>query len=166
MPTHLPNRSNYYGIEIKGEAGSSGLTQEEKGKTKVLNVFRFEKATMLGEPHVMPVDQMPIGKRTTEEKEGRSAPGPRKKKGKSHEGECGVVAHRYAAHCRIQGRLRLVLGGTRSQAPLATTRVHAPQTHLTHTHETLVDANPPLGGARMPKRSSSTCAHSRCGFTK
>ena len=41
LPTQLPNRSNDYGIEIKGEAGSSGLTQEEKGKTKVLNVVRF-----------------------------------------------------------------------------------------------------------------------------
>ena len=87
LPTQLPNRSNDYGIEIKGEAGSSGLTQEEKGKTKVLNVVRFEKAVVIDEPHVMPVDQMPVGKRTTEEKEGRSAPGPRKKKGKSHEGE-------------------------------------------------------------------------------
>ena len=38
LPTKLPKRSNDYGIEIKGEAGSSGLTQEEKGKTKVLNV--------------------------------------------------------------------------------------------------------------------------------
>ena len=87
LPTQLPNRSNDYGIEIKGEAGSSGLTREEKGKTKVLNVVRFEKAIVMDEPHVMPVDQMPVGKRTTEEKEGRSAPGPRKKKGKSHEGE-------------------------------------------------------------------------------
>ena len=46
LPTQLPNKSNDYGIEIKGEAGSSGLTQEEKGKTKVLNVVCFEEATM------------------------------------------------------------------------------------------------------------------------
>ena len=35
----------------------------------------------------MPVDQMPIGKRTMAEKEGRSGAGPREKKGISHEGE-------------------------------------------------------------------------------
>ena len=52
-----------------------------------MNVFRFEKATMIDEPHVMHVDQMPIGKRTTEEKEGRRGAGPKKKRGKSHEGE-------------------------------------------------------------------------------
>ena len=38
LPTQFPNRSNDYGIEIKGEASSSGLTQDKKGKTKVLNV--------------------------------------------------------------------------------------------------------------------------------
>ena len=64
LPTQLPNRSNNYGIEIKGEARSSGLTEEEKGKTKVLNVVCFEKTIVLGEPLVMAVDQMPIGKRT------------------------------------------------------------------------------------------------------
>ena len=53
----------------------------------MLNVVHFEKAIVIDEPHVMPVDQMLVGKRTTEEKEGRSAPGPRKNKGKSHEGE-------------------------------------------------------------------------------
>ena len=30
---------------------------------------------------------MPVGKRSTEEKEGRNGAGPSKKKGKSHEGE-------------------------------------------------------------------------------
>ena len=87
LPIELPNRSNDYGIEIKGEPGPSGLTQEEKGKTKVLNVVRFEKANVIDEPHVMPVDQMPIGKRTIEEKEGRNGARPRRKKGKNHEGE-------------------------------------------------------------------------------
>ena len=56
LPTQLPNRSNDYNIETKGEVGYSGLTQEEKGKTKVLNVVCFEKATVLAEPLVMPVD--------------------------------------------------------------------------------------------------------------
>ena len=56
LSTQLPNRSNDYGIEIKGEASSSGLTQEEKGKIKVLNIVWFEKATVIDEPHVMPVD--------------------------------------------------------------------------------------------------------------
>ena len=78
----MPNRSNDYGIEIKGEAGPSGLTQEEKGKTKVLNVVRLEQATMLEDPVVMP-----IGKRNTNEKKGRGVAGPSKKKGKVHEGE-------------------------------------------------------------------------------
>ena len=44
LPTQLPNRSNDYGIEIKGDVGSSCLTQDEKNKTKVLNVVRLEKS--------------------------------------------------------------------------------------------------------------------------
>ena len=82
LPTQLPNRSNDNGIEIRGEARSSGLTKEEKGKTKVLNVVTLEKVAMPEDPLVMP-----IGKRTTEEKEGRGTAGPSKKKGKAHEGE-------------------------------------------------------------------------------
>ena len=101
LPTQLPNRSNDYGIEIKGEAGSNELTQEEKGKTKVLNIVWFEKATVLDEPHVMLVDQMPIGKRTMEEKEGRSVASPRKKKGKSNEGEDVKVKRKQRPHKRF-----------------------------------------------------------------
>ena len=86
LPAQLPNRSNDYGIEIRGdEAGPSKLTAEEKGKTKVLSVVRLEKSGSK-DPVVMP-----IGKRSTEEKEGRSAAGPSKKKGKMHEGEDAKV---------------------------------------------------------------------------
>ena len=82
LPAQLPNRSNDYGIEIREKAGSSGLTQEEKGKTKIVNMLGLEEVSNLEDPLVMP-----IGKRTTEEKEGRSGTGPSKKKVKSHEGE-------------------------------------------------------------------------------
>ena len=79
----LPNRSNDFGIEIKGdEAGPSRFTAEEKGKTKILSIVGLEKIGKSADPVVMP-----IGKRTTEEKEGRSPAGPSKKKGKAHEGE-------------------------------------------------------------------------------
>ncbi|MCO5548055.1 hypothetical protein L7F22_001511 [Adiantum nelumboides] len=37
LPTQLPNRSNDFSIEIKGDPGPSRLTVEEKGKTKVLS---------------------------------------------------------------------------------------------------------------------------------
>ena len=70
-----------------------------KGKTKVLNVVWFEKATVLDEPLVMPVDQMPIGKRTTKEKEGRGVASPSKKKRKAHEGE-DVKARTKRRSCR------------------------------------------------------------------
>ncbi|MCO5552989.1 hypothetical protein L7F22_006509 [Adiantum nelumboides] len=83
LPTQLPNRSSDYGIEIKvDEAGPSRFTTEEKGKAKVLNVVKLEKTSVLEDSLVMP-----IGKRTTEEKEGRSGAGPSKKKGKVYEGE-------------------------------------------------------------------------------
>ena len=58
------------------------MTREEKNKTKILNVVKLEKTETLEEPLLMP-----IGKRTIEEKEGRSGAGPSKKKGKSNEGE-------------------------------------------------------------------------------
>ena len=42
--SQLPNRSNDFGIEIKGDkAGPSRLTAKEKGKTKVLSVVHLEK---------------------------------------------------------------------------------------------------------------------------
>ena len=37
------------------------------------------------------VDVMPLGKRTNEEREGRKAPGPRRKKGKAKEGDDAKV---------------------------------------------------------------------------
>ena len=44
FPTQLPNRSSYFGIKIKGdEPGPSGLTTEEKGKAKNLNIVHLEK---------------------------------------------------------------------------------------------------------------------------
>ncbi|MCO5601602.1 hypothetical protein L7F22_055725 [Adiantum nelumboides] len=83
LPAQLPNRSSDYGIEIKGdEAGPSRFITEEKGKAKVLNVVKLKKTSVLEDSLVMP-----IGKRTTEEKEGRSGAGPSKKKGKVYEGE-------------------------------------------------------------------------------
>ena len=82
LPSQLPNRANDFGIDIKDEAGPSGLTAPEKGKTKVINVVSLEKTVMSEDTLVMP-----IGKRTTEEKEGRGVAGPSKKKGKAHEGE-------------------------------------------------------------------------------
>ena len=46
--TQLPNRSNDYGIEIRGnKVGSSKLTIEKKGKTKVLSVVILEKIVKL-----------------------------------------------------------------------------------------------------------------------
>ena len=74
LPAQLPNRSNDYGVEIKGEAGSTGLTAADKGKTKVLSVVGLEKVVANEDPVVMP-----IGKRSTKEKEGRNGAGPSKK---------------------------------------------------------------------------------------
>ena len=80
FPSTLPDRSRDYVVEVKG---SSGLTAEEKGKTKVINVITLEK-TQVKEPEVMPV----VGKRTTKEREAnRGVAGPSKKKGKVHEGD-------------------------------------------------------------------------------
>ena len=44
---------------------------------------------------------MTIGKRTTEEKEGRGVAGPSKKKGKSHEGEDVKAKHKRRACTRF-----------------------------------------------------------------
>ena len=55
LPAQLPNKANDYGIEIRGEAGPSGLTVDEKGKAKVLNVVCLEKTTTIDEPVLMPV---------------------------------------------------------------------------------------------------------------
>ncbi|MCO5604219.1 hypothetical protein L7F22_058382 [Adiantum nelumboides] len=93
LPTQLPNRSSDYGIEIKGdETGLSRFTTKENGKAKVLSVVKLEKTSVLEDSLVMP-----IGKRTTEEKEGRSGAGPSKKKGKVHEGEDAKVKRKRRA---------------------------------------------------------------------
>ena len=62
----LPNRENDYGIEIKGEASSSGLTQDEKGKTKKLSMIQIEEVAMMDD-HLA----MVVAKRSTKEKEGQ-----------------------------------------------------------------------------------------------
>ena len=67
------------------------MKQDEKGKTKVLSVVCLEKSGSK-DPVVMP-----IGKRSTEEKEGRSAAGLSKKKGKMHEGEDAKVKQKRRA---------------------------------------------------------------------
>ena len=54
LPVQLPNRSNDFGIEIRGdEAGPSKLTAEDKGKRKVLSVVHLEKSGSK-DPMVMP----------------------------------------------------------------------------------------------------------------
>lgn len=69
-------------VEVKDDEGSSGLTTEKKGKTKVVNVITLE-TSQVKEPEVMPV-----GKQTTEEREAnRGVAGPSKKKSKVHEGD-------------------------------------------------------------------------------
>ena len=88
-PLHaqLPNRSNNYGIEIKKEARSSGLTQDEKGKIKVSSEVCLEKC--ISSKYLV---KMPIGKRISLEKEGRSAIGLSKYKDKVHESEDAKVS--------------------------------------------------------------------------
>ena len=61
----MPNRANDYGIEKKGKVGSSGLTKDEKGKTKVVNMIQVEEVAMMDDKAAMAV-----GKRPTKEKEG------------------------------------------------------------------------------------------------
>ena len=82
LPSQIPDRSNDYGVDIRGEAGPSGVSKEDKGKSKVVGIVTIEQKKKYEEANVMP-----LGKRTTEEKEGRSAPGPSKKKGKAKEGD-------------------------------------------------------------------------------
>ena len=92
LPAQLPNRSNDFGIEIRGdEASPSKLTAKEKGKTKVLSVVRLEKSGSK-DPVVMP-----IAKRSTKEKEERSAAGLSKKKDKMHKGEDAKVKQKRRA---------------------------------------------------------------------
>lgn len=82
LPSQLPDRSKDYAVEIKGDPGSSNrLTVEEKGKGKALNVITLGKAKK------KEAEVMPIGKRTTNERDNREVPGPSKKRGKAKEGD-------------------------------------------------------------------------------
>ena len=56
-------------MEIKGDDGPSGLTAEEKGKTKIVNIITVDEAKEEEE-----ADVMPATKRTVNERETRSAP--------------------------------------------------------------------------------------------
>ncbi|MCO5586391.1 hypothetical protein L7F22_040331 [Adiantum nelumboides] len=79
LSSQIPSRAQDYGIEIKGEAGPSGLTAEEKGKTKVVNIIRLDK----GKDDINAM-VMPVGKRTTREQETSDA-SPSHKRGKQAE---------------------------------------------------------------------------------
>ncbi|MCO5562374.1 hypothetical protein L7F22_016001 [Adiantum nelumboides] len=79
LPSQIPSCAQDYGIEMKREAGPSGLTTEEKGKTKVVNIIRLDKGKDDINAMVMPVE-----KRTTREQETSDA-GPRHKRGKQAE---------------------------------------------------------------------------------
>ena len=97
MTTQLPNRSNDFAIEIKGdEAGPSRLTME-KGKTKILNIVGLEKSEKCKDQVVMAV-----GKRKTNEKEGRSLVGPSKKKGKVHKDKDAKARQKRRARRKFQ----------------------------------------------------------------
>ncbi|MCO5602199.1 hypothetical protein L7F22_056327 [Adiantum nelumboides] len=79
LPSQIPSRAQDYGIEIKGEAVPSGLTAEEKGKTKVVNIIRLDK----GKDDINAM-VMSVGKRTTREQETSDA-SPSHKRGKQAE---------------------------------------------------------------------------------
>lgn len=81
LPSHIPSRSHDFCIEIKNEAGPSGLSAEEKGKAKVVKVIGLEKIEAHMEPMVMPV-----GKRVTREQDTSEA-SPSHKRGR--QGETG-----------------------------------------------------------------------------
>ncbi|MCO5614979.1 hypothetical protein L7F22_069265 [Adiantum nelumboides] len=76
LASQITSRAQDYGIEIKGEARPSGLTAEEKGKTKVVNIIRLDK----GKDDINAM-VMPVGKRTTREQETSDA-GSSHKRGK------------------------------------------------------------------------------------
>ena len=83
LPSQLNNRAGDYAVEIKDEAGPSGLSPEDKGKTKVVSVITLENGRKVTE-----ADVMPLGKRTMEEKDPtKGVAGPSKKKGKMKEGD-------------------------------------------------------------------------------
>ncbi|MCO5598101.1 hypothetical protein L7F22_052192 [Adiantum nelumboides] len=47
LPSQIPSRAQDYGVEIKGEAAPSGLTAEEKGKTKVQGTWACKNSKLL-----------------------------------------------------------------------------------------------------------------------
>ena len=80
LPANLPSRSNDYAVDIRGEAGPRGPPNDNKGKEKMINIVTVEQKKNQSEP-----DVMPLGKRNPDEREGRNATGPCKKKGKARE---------------------------------------------------------------------------------
>ncbi len=88
LPSQLPNRENDYGVDIRGEAGPSGVSAEDKGKSKMVNIVTVEPVrAQVQSRRDNDVDVMPVGKRTPDEREGRGASGSKKKKGKAKEGD-------------------------------------------------------------------------------
>ncbi|MCO5555446.1 hypothetical protein L7F22_008991 [Adiantum nelumboides] len=103
LPSQIPSRAQDYGIEIKGKAGPSGLTAEEKGKTKVVNIIRLDK----GKDDINAM-VMPVGKRTTREQETSDA-GPSHKRGKQAETAWSLRhidrSHNEEAHAAAQAMI-------------------------------------------------------------
>ena len=88
LPSQLPNRANDYGVDIRGEAGPSGVSTEDKGKGKLVNIVTVESTRARAQAKKeKDFNVMPVGKRTSDEREGRGASGSRKKKGKAKEGD-------------------------------------------------------------------------------
>ena len=81
LPSLIPSCANDYAIDIKTDLGPSGLTIEDKGKGKLVNVIAIEKVRADLDALVMPV-----GKRTTRGP-GGSGVHPNKKKEKQVEGD-------------------------------------------------------------------------------
>lgn len=82
LPSQLPDRSKDYVVDIRGDLGpTSRFTAEEKGKGKAMNVITLEKTKK------KEVNVMPVGKRTTNERDNRGIPRPSKNKGKAKEGD-------------------------------------------------------------------------------
>ena len=94
LPTHLPNRSNDYAVDVKGEAGPSNPPNDDKGKATMINIVTLEQRKNQSELNVMP-----LGKRNPNEKEGRNATRASKKKGKAKE-EDDAKAKKKRRSCR------------------------------------------------------------------
>ena len=70
LPSDLPDRSKDFGVEIKDEAGPSRPPEwmiKYKGKGKMVSVITIEEPKKKEEE----ADVMPLGKRTTDEQEGK-----------------------------------------------------------------------------------------------